>query len=275
MRGFRSMSGGYRLLLARALLFAVFSTTAGMRAHGGEADASIRSIEDLNGKRLAILVGTSLDFTMSKHLDYAQFIYFDTFAMMDQALLNGDVDAIVGDFPILGRVAAERPDLRLLDKELKTGESYGFATRPDESVLCGRINGAVKELRNDGTLARLADKWLKGGKGKDESPAESDDAKGKLLRMGTYPTLPPFSYLDAAGKVIGYDIEIAHLVAGRMDCGLSVVTMEFSELIPALLAGDVDFIGGAVTITPEREKIIRFTESYHQIGLGALVKEHP
>jgi polar amino acid transport system substrate-binding protein len=93
-----------------------------------------------------------------------------------------------------------------------------------------------------------------------------------LLRFGTAAITEPFSFVDASHEIVGLDIEIASLVAQKLNRKLEVVNMDFGAMIPALMAGKVDMIGACITITPERAEKVLFSEPYYVGGIAALVK---
>jgi polar amino acid transport system substrate-binding protein len=93
-----------------------------------------------------------------------------------------------------------------------------------------------------------------------------------VLRFGTAAITEPFSFMDGSQQVVGLDIEIAKLVAKRLNKKLEIVNMDFGAMIPALMANKVDMIGACITITDERAKKVLFSEPYYVGGIGALIR---
>ena len=94
-----------------------------------------------------------------------------------------------------------------------------------------------------------------------------------VLRFGTSAITEPFSFIDGSQKIVGLDIELASLVAKKLDMKLEIVNMDFGAMIPALISGKVDMIGACITITDERAKSVLFSSPYYTGGIAALVKE--
>lgn len=227
---------------------------------------------DLDGRRVGIMVGTILDAAVERHLDYVQIKYYDNYHVMEKALKAGEIDALIGDHVILQQIAVEDPSLRILEDSLPS-QAYGFGFRYEDKELYGRFNANLARLHNAEYIDFLTAKWVDGGP-EDKFVLESPQRETtQILRMGTCPVSPPFTYVGEDGEIIGFDIELAGKIAQLMNRRLVVVEMEFGELIPSLLAGEVDLIGACVSITPDRLRVINFTDGYYRTGVGAMVRE--
>lgn len=93
------------------------------------------------------------------------------------------------------------------------------------------------------------------------------------LTLGTHAEFPPFEYREEpGGRIVGFDLELARAVAEKAGRPLRVVDMPFEDLIPALEAGEVDFVMVAMTITPERAKRVDFSRPYYRATQVAMVR---
>ena len=88
--------------------------------------------------------------------------------------------------------------------------------------------------------------------------------RGELL-LGTSANMPPMTFMQN-GKAVGFDIDMARLMADVMDVRLNIKTLPFGELLPALQRGDVDLVISNMTITPERNKTVAFVGPYLTSG---------
>lgn len=96
---------------------------------------------------------------------------------------------------------------------------------------------------------------------------------GHKLVVGCILANEPYGSKDADGKPIGYDIDIANLLAqslGGVD--LEVLDVTAAERITALETGKVDVVIGNFTITLERAQKVTFTDPYDVGSAGILVK---
>ncbi len=81
--------------------------------------------------------------------------------------------------------------------------------------------------------------------------------KGELI-VGTTGTQPPLNVTSKTGEVIGYDADIAKLIASSMGVKVRFSKMPFSELLPALEAGKVDMVISSMTMTLSRNLKVAF-----------------
>jgi His/Glu/Gln/Arg/opine family amino acid ABC transporter permease subunit len=93
--------------------------------------------------------------------------------------------------------------------------------------------------------------------------ADDGDDDGRLVRVGTEGTYPPFTYVDPRSQELtGYDVEVMEAVAEKAGWRLRFVTSTFDAVFPALDSGRIDVIANQVTINPEREARYLFSEPY-------------
>src|SRR4051812_10182322 len=95
-------------------------------------------------------------------------------------------------------------------------------------------------------------------------------ARGKLIAGVRYDS-PPFGYLDPAGTVVGFDIDLIREIAKRLGVELELVQVTAKTRIPTLEAGKIDVIAAALTHTRERDKVLDFTISYVLDGQKLMV----
>ncbi|UXP33605.1 transporter substrate-binding domain-containing protein [Reichenbachiella agarivorans] len=95
--------------------------------------------------------------------------------------------------------------------------------------------------------------------------------KGEI-RVGITGNQPPFAMKAKTGDYIGYEIDLATMLAESMSVKLTLVPMEFHNLIPALEDGKVDIVMSGMTITPERNMRVAFVGPYMISGKSILTK---
>lgn len=92
------------------------------------------------------------------------------------------------------------------------------------------------------------------------------------LRIGTSGNQPPYSMKDKDGNFMGYETDLAKLIAEATNLKLKFVQKPFAELLPALEKGEVDIIMSGMTITPERNLKATFLGPYIISGKSILAK---
>ncbi|MGF1554298.1 MAG: transporter substrate-binding domain-containing protein [Paracoccaceae bacterium] len=75
---------------------------------------------------------------------------------------------------------------------------------------------------------------------------------------------PPFSQTTPSGEVEGFDIDITNALCDEMGRECTMVATEWDGIIPALIEGKCDAIVASMSITPDRQKVIDFTDKYYQ-----------
>ena len=95
--------------------------------------------------------------------------------------------------------------------------------------------------------------------------------RGELI-VGITGTQPPLNATTKDGKIIGFDADIAKLIAANMGVEAKFETMPFAKLLPALKDGKVDMILSSMTMTLERNLKVAFVGPYYVSGKGILTK---
>src|SRR5262249_39254406 len=93
------------------------------------------------------------------------------------------------------------------------------------------------------------------------------------LRVGTSGTQPPPTPTAKTRAIIGFDADLAAALAKAMNVKLTLVPLQFSELLPKLEAGDVDMVLSGLTMTPQRNLHVAFVGPYLVSGMSILTKE--
>lgn len=103
---------------------------------------------------------------------------------------------------------------------------------------------------------------------------EDIKARDKLI-VGVKTDFPPFGYVDAAGKNLGFDVDIAQLFAKALlgdENKLELVAVTSGNRIPYLQSNKIDIVLASMTITDERKQVVEFSEPYFLSGGLLLVK---
>ena len=82
------------------------------------------------------------------------------------------------------------------------------------------------------------------------------------VRIGTEGAYPPWNSKDASGALIGFEVELANELCTIMKRECTIVEQDWDGMIPALLMRKFDVIMAGMSITPERQKTITFSQGY-------------
>lgn len=87
-------------------------------------------------------------------------------------------------------------------------------------------------------------------------------ADGRLV-CGVLEDFEPFGFRDAAGgKVVGYEIDLAHELARELGVELALVVMPAASRLPALLDGTVDVLAALMSWNAQRDQEMDFSGIY-------------
>lgn len=93
-----------------------------------------------------------------------------------------------------------------------------------------------------------------------------------VYKVGSTPTGTPFTFLDAKTNTIqGMMVDVIEEVAKEGGFKVEIQPMQFSALIAALTSGKIDIISAAMYGSPERAKIVDFSQDVYAYGEGLVV----
>lgn len=123
-------------------------------------DSDISSVEHLKGKTLAIKTGTSAFPYAIEHLPDARRRLFPEIDAAFENLINGSVDAVLFDAPVVYHYAATTGKGKVkIVGDILDQQNYGAAF-PQGSELVDKYNVALKHLKDNGTYAKIYNKWF-------------------------------------------------------------------------------------------------------------------
>lgn len=100
---------------------------------------------------------------------------------------------------------------------------------------------------------------------------DSNDEK-EVYKVGIDVTFPPFEYKED-GEYKGIDIDVINAIGEEEGFDVEILAMDFKNIIPSLLSGELDIGMGGMSITDERKEKVDFTEPYYDSYLTMVVSE--
>jgi polar amino acid transport system substrate-binding protein len=122
--------------------------------------SDIRTVEDLGGATVGAQDGTTGEFYAQDETDASEVRGYPEGPDAINALRGGQVDAVIIDFAV-GRDAVSKQGGIEIAQKIVTNELYGFPVAEDNDALLQQINEALAAIKEDGTLARLYEKYHK------------------------------------------------------------------------------------------------------------------
>nr|WP_276583532.1 transporter substrate-binding domain-containing protein [Pseudomonas sp. RIT-PI-S] len=97
------------------------------------------------------------------------------------------------------------------------------------------------------------------------------------LIVGVFSDKPPFGFVDDKGQYVGFDTDLAKRFAKDLlgdEKKVEFVVVEPASRIPFLQSDKVDLILANMTVTPERQQVVDFTNPNLRVAVQALVAEN-
>lgn len=257
----------WNLILILVLMICLSACSSGKR--------SITSKEDLNrkGTRVGTGEGSAAILIVENELPEAEIVYQDGNSGYE-SVAQGKLDAYIYDRRQMQlAIDSGRKGVRLLDEDMDEAVHVAAGISPVSKIpdLENRINSFISELKADGTLEDMYDRWVIK---RDESMPEiglPEDPE-QYLTVGTTGVVPPYSYY-VGPDLNGYDIELARRFAARLGMGLKFKVYDYGGIIPAAATGDVDCIMADLNITPERAEALTFSDDLFEEKIGIMVRD--
>lgn len=131
----------------------------GLVAMVKDGNASIKTLKDLNGKKVAVQVGTKSVSYLGTNYPQVQLVEVEKNQEMFSLVDIGRADAAVTGKPAAFQYVRTRGGLHVVEQQLTT-EEYGMAIRKDTPELTKAANAALAKLRADGSYAKIVSKWF-------------------------------------------------------------------------------------------------------------------
>lgn len=100
---------------------------------------------------------------------------------------------------------------------------------------------------------------------------DQGDTKEKLV-MATNAAFPPYEYVDDDGEFAGIDVEIAELIADKLDMELEIKNVDFGAIVGGVETGKYDIGMAGMTVTDERLLQVNFSTTYAKAKQVVIVK---
>jgi polar amino acid transport system substrate-binding protein len=127
------------------------------------ASSTATKLQDLAGKKIAVVTGSTGDDVASRAFGKtsANIRRFDTTPLIISELVNGGVDAAIGDNGVIAFRVREHKTLKTVDDPSMAKEYFGIAVKQGNTALRDSLNKGLAAIIADGTYATIYRTWFK------------------------------------------------------------------------------------------------------------------
>ncbi len=127
------------------------------------ANSAVKSVQDLAGKKVAVVTGSTADDVASRAFGKtsANIRRYDTTPLIISELVNGGVDAAIGDNGVIAYRVQEHKILKTVNDPSLPKEYFGIALKQGNAALRDSLNKGLAAIIADGTYAKIYRTWFK------------------------------------------------------------------------------------------------------------------
>lgn len=122
-------------------------------------DGNIKTLDDVEGKKIGVQTSTTGDIYASESYGEDNVIKYENGAAAVQALISDKVDCVIIDNEPAKSYVSANEGLTILDTEYAI-EDYAICFAKENDKLQEAVNNALGELKEDGSLQKIVDKYI-------------------------------------------------------------------------------------------------------------------
>ena len=230
--------------------------------HGGivarEDDESIRGMEDLAGRRVAVMAGDNAEEFLRRRQEASQtstyeIRTFPTFIDAMEDVAAGRSGAVVMQRLVALRILQQEgfTNLRLVDQPIvEFRQDFCFAVTEGDKDLLAVLNEGLSLAVADGTFRRLQTEWF-----------AAMVLPSRTIIVGGDHDYPPFEFLDEDGNPAGYNVDLVRAIAREMGLDIEIRLGLWTHVTGMLERGEIDILGGMFYST-SRDRRFDFSQAH-------------
>ena len=240
----------------------------------------ITSYDQLKGKTVGVKNGTAAQRFLQKNKDKYDYTIktFDTGDLMNNSLSTGAVDAIMDDQPVIEYAIKQGQDLSI-NMEGEAVGSFAFGVKKDGSHenLIKQFNTALAQMKKDGTLDQIIEKWTGSSQSSSATTTASTSAvpettteagqkatpKKKTYKISSDSSFAPFVFQNDQSKYTGIDMELIKAIAKDQGFTLEISNPGFDAAVSDVQNGNADGMIAGMTVTDARKATFDFSDPYY------------
>lgn len=168
--------------------------------------------------------------------------FFGSLTAMLMALNAGRIDEVSMPATTARYIMSQDSSYRLLFT-INMPSSISFGFRKDNEALCKEFNGAIRAMKEDGTLKALEDKYIGNGINFTSEAADFEDFDGaETIKVAVTGDMPPVDYIDPEGMAAGYNTAVLSEIGKRLKKNFEIISIASGARSAALSSGRADVI---------------------------------
>ncbi len=250
------------------------------------AGAKITSTTQLNETNAGSVVGTvpieQVKATIKEvyGISFKDYKYFDTFGAAISALKSDQIDTVYTTEFTAKYIVDKNPDLSYVNDGIKKlPHSVHMAYRKTDTALGDEINAALAELKANGTLDALKEKYVTNlSSDTQQAGTKFDGIPGaKTVYVGISGDFAPLDYTAADGSPAGYSLEVLSLLSKKLNVNFEIVSLHNDAKYIALLSNKIDIffldiiIGSVPVMEESNTPEIAYSDAYYEYDLSAFI----
>ena len=260
--------------MKKAVVFALTGIMAvSMFGCGSKKQVEVSSVDDLKDLTIGVQTGTTGDsYATDAVANDSQMKRYNKGADAIQALKTGKIGAVVIDC-LPGQKFVDANDDLKIGENIGEPEEYAICLKKGNTELTEKMNDAIQELKDDGTLDKIMANYIGDDTGsyQYETPKGTEYTNGTLT-MATNAEFEPWEYKEG-DNVVGIDADMAKAICDKMGYDLKIDDMAFESILAAVSSGKAEFGAAGMTVTDERKESVDFTDTYANASQVVIVRK--
>ena len=125
----------------------------------------------------------------------------------------------------------------------RLGNGFSFLMKEENRELANRFNEAIRAMKEDGTMDRLAAEYIDGVKAGDPAGIPIPQIDGaETISVAVTGDLPPMDYISADGKPAGFNTAVLAEISRRIGMNINIIDVDSAARSLALESGLADVV---------------------------------
>lgn len=233
---------------------------------------TIKTAKDLDGKIIATCSSNaSYEDAFKRLFPHSPIRYYTNYYDVFLGVMNGEVSGAFSILSLEKTIQESYPALFAVPTDMEIPVVAAFSNSAKKELI-DEFNEFVEQVRLDGTIDRLAEKWI--ANYPSDNTLDLDDLTGeKTFTLGLDVLNPPHEYLYKE-KLVGFEVELIYMFCKRYGYKPKVESPAYDAILAGLSTGRFDMGMGAYGYTDERSESMIFSKPYYMDRVAFMVMDY-